>query len=150
MATREVTESDYRALILAELGQAADSALARQLTVLWSIAGGVSGGNDRLQYLRVKRAAIDFLLADAHTAVDAKEGDASESFGQVFEHLLKLATAVDEAIAMALKSGAGRRAPAVGQLNRTAPIQATDPAPPTYPLDANERAYRGDPYRVSK
>lgn len=145
-----VTETEYRSLLLEELRQTEDSAVARQWGALWRMQGALSGGNTYLRYLRVKRAAIDFLLSEKHAKVDSKEGDASESFGQIFEHLLDLAKATDTAIALAVKAGAGRRAPVVGQLSRTAPRMPTDQPPSNFPLDANDPAYRGDPYRRSK
>lgn len=139
-----LTEEQYIALIIAGIGgDTDDSVLATNLPLFWQARDSIDDLNARA--LLVKLDAIDLLLGQTWRKVSFKALDgASVNLSDMFKHLLDLRDAVQAAADRGdtLASVGG----AVGELTTQAPV-----APPFvgWP-DANDRAYRGDPYRSRK
>lgn len=141
-----LTEEQYIQLIITSIGgDTTTNLLATTLPTLWAAHESVEDLNARA--LLIKVDAIELLLGQNWKYVSFKAlNGASVSASDIFDHLLKLRQiAIEQAERGADLSSVGG---AVGQLEATAPID-----PPlglgSYP-DANDRAYRGDPYRSRK
>lgn len=139
-----MTEEEYIAQIITSIGgDTTDGMLATNLPIYWAARDSVADLNARA--LLVKRDGIDLLLGNTWRKVDFKALDgASVSLSDMFDHLLKLRSVVQDQIdRLADQAAAGG---AVGELLTTAPI-----GPPTvFGPDANSGAYRGSPYLSRK
>ena len=139
----ELTEQEYQELIVAEVGDDARRTLASTVGVYWRRYDAYS--DLELRYLHVKLAAIDLMLGRVRGQVTIRDGDgASVDLNKLFDHL----TAMRELVTTQIASGVGSSSAAssggaIGQLTKTAPQMP----PVGGPLDANDTAYRGDPYR---
>jgi hypothetical protein len=142
----------YQDLILEEIGaslSACDddeenpcgSKLKPKIKTLWQVYSDKGDISLRLQYLYVKRAAIDWLLGQNRTATDAKLGPFDSDGKSIFDNLLELRKLINEQIEEeeSLSITTGR--PLVAAIERIAPVMVEEG---TYP-DLNDRAYRGDP-----
>lgn len=133
-----LTAAQYQTLILAELGDTADGALAASLDLLWQRFDGVASLEAR--YHASKLAAIDFLLGQTRTEVDFRTSSGSAiSASQAFAHLQALRAGVELALGAL---GAGSGGVALGPLTKTAPL-----TPTSGQVDPNRRALRGDPLK---
>lgn len=136
-----VTDSQYKALILAELqAEGADlTLLSANIATIWDVWESKARLSSRLRYLYSKRQCVELVLGQHWLDVDHDEGDVSDKASQLSANLQKLRDALSDAIALEEKQAMGTRRPAVGRLTTTAPITVTSGA------DPNDRAYRGDP-----
>lgn len=135
-----LTEAQYKALIVAEVGDDAAGTVAAQIDVLWDLYADQS---DAARYLRTKRHAITLLMGSVRTQVNTTGFDGSKiEWSDLLANLQAMLDAVDaEIAASAAAAGAGGVS---GVLTRTAPIAA----PAGWAgADANSRGLRGDAYR---
>lgn len=140
----ELTEQEYQDLIVAEVGDDAASTLASTVGVYWRRYDGYTDLETR--YLQVKLAAIDLMLGRVRKQVDFRDpAGISASAHQLFTHLTQMRDIVQDQIdsgAGVASSGAAAGG-GIGLLTKTAPQMP----PAGSLLDANDTAYRGDPYR---
>lgn len=135
-----LTEADYKALIILQVGDNTAGVLAANIDLLWTSHDDVS--DPALVASLTKRDAIDLMLGQVRTNVDFRTSSGSAvSLSDLFDHLLKMRQAVELEIAAAQASlgGGGALAP----LTTTAPIERDSAGGP----DPNSRVYRGDPLR---
>lgn len=143
------TAAQMQNLILMEVGEPLTGGpLAPVLPTLWSMYAdkGVLPNGARLQYLYVLAKAFDIkiglIMDGAYMAVGLVQQEALDD--KVPGYMKQRDTALEE-IAKLEKIASGLRAPAVGQLARTAPIQPDDLSSTALGPDPNSRAIRGDP-----
>lgn len=136
-------EAAYKEQIIDEVGDDTAGTLASRITRLWTKHDNQPTLEH--QYLYAKRSAIDVMLARVRGQTTIRDGDgASVDLNKLFDHLQAMRSFVTDLITEA-ESGTSSGG-AVGDLTTTAPI-----APPsTSFVDANDRAYRGDPYYSRK
>lgn len=135
-----LTDAQYQQLIVAEVGDDAQSTLASTVPVYWVRYSGIADLEARFLY--AKLAAIDLMLGRVRGQVTIRDGDgASVDLNKLFDHLTTMRETVQTQIEGA--SQAGSASSAAGDLTTTAPIMP----PAGSRIDANDRAYRGDPYR---
>lgn len=136
-----LTEQQYIDLIVAEVGDDAASTLATTVPLYWGRHAGLA---DEARFLATKRDAIDVMLGRVRGQVRiVGVGGASIDAHQLTTHLQDMRALVQAQIESdTAASGAGG---AVGALATPAPVPA-----PLGAFDANDRAYRGDPYRRTR
>jgi hypothetical protein len=83
-----VTEAEYIALVITELGDDTSGTLATNVPLYWTRRSVVT--DLELRYLLVKRDAIDLLLGSLRDAIDRDSGGDSIKESQAFDHLLVL------------------------------------------------------------
>lgn len=134
----------WLAVLVAELHDTPDGLLAAHKEAFAALASGYPAP---LDYLLVRQRALTLLIGDlmrvlqqAQTPTDI---DAARAMLQVRQEQAR-AVATDLTSYQTQTGATGAGGIAVGLLTTTAPIAA----PPGWP-DANDRAYRGDPYRRS-
>lgn len=139
----ELTEQEYQDLIVAEVGDDARSTLASTIGVYWRRHDGYTDLDVR--YLHVKLAAVDLMLGRVRGQVTIRDGDgASVDLNKLFDHLTAMRETVQAQIASGVASSGGASSGGgIGLLTKTAPQMP----PAGSLLDANDTAYRGDPYR---
>lgn len=132
-----LTEAEYQALIVAELG--GDATVSAQIATLWSETD--DSATLREHYLRAKVKAIRLLMGTARLQVSFKAlNGASVNLSDLFKHLRELLEATEAELAASATAAGGYES---GEITKTAPVEQPDSAP----FDANDRAFRGDPYR---
>lgn len=139
----ELTAQEYQDLIMAEVGDDARGTLAWAIDTYWRRYDAYADLESR--YLHVKLAAIDLMLGRVRGQVTIRDGDGgSVDLNKLFDHLTAMRETVQSQIASGVGAGsAASSGGAIGQLTKTAPQMP--PAGSGY--DANDTAYRGDPYR---
>jgi hypothetical protein len=143
------TAQQMQNLILMEVGEPLTGGpIGPVLPTLWSMFTdkGLLPNGTRLQYLYVLAKAFDIkigLIMDGaympvgqvqHEKLDDKVSGYRQQRDATLEEIVKLE-----------KVAGGLRAPVVGQLTRTAPIQPADSPYTTLGPDPNDRRFRGDP-----
>ena len=137
-----LSEQEYKDLILSDLPETTDGRLALNVDVLWTRFDTIT--DLEAHYLSTRLAAIDLLLGAAAQLVSFRTSSGSSvQASDVFDHLTKL-----RELAVAAIGGTSASGSAAGQLTATAPIDPPFGAGSV--PDANDRAYRGDPYRSRK
>lgn len=138
-----LSEQQYQDLIIAEVGDDAAASLASTVPLYWLRRSGIADLD--LRYLYAKRDAIDLMLGKVRGLVKIVGVDgASVDAHQLTLHLQELRIVVEHQIVeLAQLASSGGVA---GVLTTTAPIMP----PTTSPYDANDGAYRGSTYRVSR
>lgn len=133
-----LSEQQYQDLIVAEVGDDASAVLASTVPLYWA---RYSAYDLETRFLYTKRAAIDLMLGRVRAKVDVQvfEGP-RKSMSQLFDHLTQMRATVEALISTADQVGSAGAAS--GDLTTTAPIMP----PAGSRIDANDRAYRGDPY----
>lgn len=139
----ELTEQEYRDLIVAEVGDDAQSTLRSTIGVYWRRYDAYADLETR--YLHAKLAAVDLMIGRVRSRVTIRDGDgASVDLNKLFDHLTTMRETVEAQIARGIGAGsAAASGGAIGLLTKTAPQMP----PAGSLLDANDTAYRGDPYR---
>lgn len=134
-----LTAAEYQALLVAMFG---NQTVTDNILTYWQAAGQPYSDDDPgLIYLATRLYVLDLALAGAIGKVDFRAlNGASVSQSQEFDHLMALHKLWSDELAAGVQSSAGAR---VSQIAKTAPIEP----PYTTMPDANDRAYRGDPYR---
>ena len=132
-----LTDVQYQALIIVEVGDDAGSSLAFSVPLYWERHRGIA--DPELRYLDAKRDAIDLLLGPAKDQVDVTSDGDTAKLDQRWKHLLEMRNLVNDLILQA--SSQSDVGAAAGALTTTAPIMA-----PIGALDSNAAAYRGSPY----
>ena len=136
MAT--LTEDQYRALIVAELGNL--QIVKTNINTYWQLAADAATLNER--YLRAKRAALDLVLGLAASQVSFKALDgASVSLSDMFDHWMALRELIQGQLDVGAAQAQGGGL--VGEMTKTAPIMAPPGAP-----NPNAQAYRGDVFAL--
>lgn len=136
-----LTEAEYQALIITEIGDDASTTLAINVPIYWSMRDGVA--DLALRYLYVKRDALLLMIGTLRGMVDVtSDGDSVKNSQQV-TNLRLLLSLLDEQIAGATESGGASAA--AGELTKTAPIMA-----PVGYNDSNAAIYRGSPYQARR
>lgn len=135
-----LTADAYKAQIVDEVGDTASGHIAANVSTYWTMYDHVTSLH--LRYLYAKRKAIDVLLGKVREQVDMTgvEG-VRAALDQKSKHLLAMRETVEADIKATTMQGAGQ--PTIGTLTQTAPVMP----PVTGGIDANDRRYRGDPYR---
>lgn len=138
------TTEQLKAAIATQVGLAGDAAFAAHLDVLWLVYEAEGLVHPRLQYWSALRDAYEYRIGAIEKPFDWKEADVSESGSDVVKlwaERMKRLDALILAFRSQLAQGGGI---VVGQMTRTAPIQADDPRETQYP-DPNARRLKGDP-----
>lgn len=138
-----LTSDQYKALVLTDLNQVgnADTTAARDL--YWIAHEDKGGFHPRLQYLYTKRDVIHYLIGQHwSTAVDRAVGETDTKYQDRIENLQSLLTATEAEITRLEGQRRKGRAPVVGVLTATTPVDTSEVTP-----NPNDRAYRGDPLR---
>lgn len=136
-----LTEAEYQALIITEIGDDDAATLATTVPLYWSRRSGVADLESR--YQAVKRDALILMLGTVRGLVDMSSGGDSIKLSQKLTNLRTMLEILDEQIAQA--SGAAGASAAAGELTQTAPI-----LPPTGSFDSNAGVYRGSPYQTRR
>lgn len=135
-----LSDSDLKGMILEEMGQFNNPFLALTIeTVLWPLYEEKSFIAPRLQYLYVKRHAMDWLRSQ-HNPSPGQQATLEED-PQVTLRAKLRNEAHDEIEKVERKSAASRLA-VVGQSNVTSPLENE-----RHEGNPNDRYYRGDPLR---
>jgi hypothetical protein len=138
----ELTEQEYQQLIVAEVGDDSTRTLASTVGVYWRRYDAYT--DLEVRYLHVKLAAVDLMLGRVRGQVTIRDGDgASVDLNKLFDHLATMRETVQAQIDIGVGAGSAASGGAIGVLTKTAPIMP----PAGSLLDANDPAYRGDPYR---
>lgn len=133
-----LTEAEYIAQIITELGDDAAGTLAINVPIYWGMRDTIA--DLALRYLIVKRDAIILLIGTLRKAVDLTSDGDTVKLSQQITNLRTLLELLDSELAGA-SSSSGASA-AAGELSQTAPIM-----PPTGYNDSNAAVYRGSPYQ---
>lgn len=110
-------------------------------------------GVPRLQYLYVRRDALDTMLGPTWSQVSYnQQGYLSESLSDQNRALLAMRAAVQLEIEAMEKTARGRRPGAILPITQSAPVTQADGAaqgqtPNTQPYNANDPSLTGSPYR---
>jgi len=135
----------YQSLIVTQVGDTSDALIASQIATLWDLNDDQS--TLKLQFLTTKRAAIEMLMGTVRQQVTFEiAGDHRRQQSDKLKNLQIMLATVNDEIDRYAASGIGTDsdfAAATGDLTTTTPISPPSAAGP----DANDRAYRGDPYR---
>lgn len=135
-----LTDSEYKALIVSEIGDTPSGVLASSIDTYWTRAE--LEATTELRYLRAKMTAIRVVMgAERRTSVDSSSiGGISSKLQQRMQSLQTMLSDTkveyDSQVATI-----GSYAGVVGQLTTTAPV-----SPPTGSVDANSLDYAGNPY----
>lgn len=136
-----IYEQQEKELIAAQLGKTGDTAFAHVLDLLYEQH---RHEHPTLRFLLVKYDCYTSLLLGLDRPFDWKEGDTSESRGQLATQLQKGQDSVADEIQRVRLMLRGNAAVSLGQITRKAPIEVTDRETPTLVPDPNSRRYRGD------
>ena len=141
-----LTDQQYKDLIIDET-EDPGGIISKNIDVYWEIESDRGKVSKKLQYLYTFRKALMTLLTRAHKKVDFNSsGDLQVRLQQMSDNLQELydrtQSEIDELEKQIDSAGGG----AVGQLTQTAPVMPPSRSGP----DANDRRYRGDPYRRNK
>lgn len=132
----------YQSLIVAEVGDTASNLIAGQIATLWTLNDDQP--TEKLQYLHTKRAAIGMLMGAVREQVSQQGTDGVRTdLSDKLKNLSLMLAATERGIADLLTQSQAGIGPQSGELTTTTPISPPCPSGP----DANDRAYRGDPYR---
>lgn len=138
-----LSEQQYQDLILAEVGDDASRVVESTIALYWQRFAAIADLETRSLY--VKRACIDLLLGRARKQVTFKDASgATVDLNKLFDHLTTMRNDIDSLIET--QSTAASAGGAAGDLTHTAPVMPPSGAR----VDANDRAYRGDPYRRAR
>lgn len=137
-----LTDTDWKTLVIDQVGDDAATTLAGKIDLLWAAAGEYSTA-PKVRFEYAKRGAIQTMQARVREQVDFETNAGLKvSLEQKFTALATMLEQVEAAIAKAARQAGSRRAPAVGQIETTAPIGRPVCGGP----DANSRRLRGDAY----
>lgn len=132
-----LTAAEYQDLIVAELG--GDATVSAQIGTLWSETDDAA--TLREHYLRAKIKAIRLLMGSARLQVTFRAlNGASVNLSDLFKNLREM---LEDAEAELRADTAAQGGYESGEITKAAPVEQPDDSP----VDANDRAYRGDPYR---
>jgi hypothetical protein len=132
-----MTEAEYIALIITEIGDNVAGTLATNVPIYWSMRSAYA--DLALRYLIVKRDAIILMIGTLRKAVDVTSDGDTVKLSQQITNLRTLLELLDGELAGA-SSSSGASA-AAGELTKAAPIM-----PPTGYNDSNAAVYRGSVY----
>jgi hypothetical protein len=132
------TAAEYQQFLIEEFQ---NDTVTANIARYWALSAGAT---DALTYLRTRLYILDLALTGAVGKVSFKALDGSSvEQSDYFDHLLELR----KLAAAELQAAAGDvGGVAVGTLLKTAPIEP----PCGFQPDANDRAFRGDPYRRTR
>lgn len=143
------TAQQMQNLILMEVGEPLTGGpIAPVLPTLWSMFAdkGLLPHGTRLQYLYVLAKAFDIKIGLIMDGAYMPVGQVQhEKLDDKVPGYMKQRDASLEEISKLEKVASGLRAPAVGQITRTAPIGPADSPYTTLGPDPNDRRWRGDP-----
>ena len=144
-----LSDTEYKALIVSEVGDTDAGLVAGQIDTLWSLFASVS--DTWLRFLYAKRRAINLLIGESRKRVDYEDPGLKQKRGEEVKRLLEMLDEVKAEIttaeaAIAAEAAASSDVPAVGELTTTAPRSN----PTTGGLDGNAPAYRGDLYTTRR
>jgi hypothetical protein len=132
-----LTEAEYQALIITEVGDDTTGTLATNVPVYWSMRDTIA--DLALRYLYVKRDAIILMMGKLRDLVDMSSGGDSIKLSQQITNLRTLLEVLESQLEQVSQTGGASAA--AGQLTQTAPI-----LPPPGAFDANSQDYRGNVY----
>jgi hypothetical protein len=138
------TTEQLKAAIITQVSLVGDAAFAAHLDILWTIYEAEGLVHPRLQYWLALRDAYLYKISLIERPYDWKEADVSESGSDAVKVWLDAIKGLNEmmmAFRAQLAQGGGI---VVGQMTRTAPIQADDPREWMFP-DPNAMRHRGSP-----
>lgn len=144
------TVDQYKAQVIAEVGDNDAGLLAAQIDLIWGTFAAAKSTVPALQFFYAKLIAIDMMLGTVRQDVDYADLALKESLTDLMENLLKMKVSVKEDLAAAIvtagQASGARRGGVSGVITRQAP--STPPWPGG--IDANDAAYRGDAYRRTR
>lgn len=130
-----MTAEEYQQLLIDEFQNATVTA---NMSRYWAFAAGAT---DAMTYLRTRLYIFDLALTGAVGKVSFKALDGSSvEQSDYFDHLLRLRELAAAELQAAANDAGGI---GVSTILKTAPIEP----PCGFQPDANDRAFRGDPYR---
>lgn len=134
-----LTDAEQQTLILALVGDDDQGTVAAVLPILWKQTAGATSDDQRR--LQTQLLAVDVLLARVRGRVSFRTADGTQvTEAQLTENLQTMRRNVLDDLARLQQVESG---PVIGDLSTTAPVEPPDGSF----VDANDRAYRGDPYR---
>lgn len=141
-----LSAAQYQRLIIRQCGMTDDEAFAETVALLWELHAdrGETFGTP-LQFLYVKRDAIDDLLGIHVLDHDIKDDERSASRSQIPKNIREIRETVVLEIERLEKRGRAGAAPLVGEITQKTPRQVVtgtlpDPDDPFYAGDALRRA----------
>lgn len=134
-----VSDADLQALLLVEVNGQSDSDLANSLATLWGLYAEKALMAPRLQYLYVKRHALDFRIGELSAQVDLLLGTDRIVQEQEVQHLQQMRGDVEAEIKVVEARARANRAPAIGVITKREPSVVPPDAP-----DPSDSLYRGD------
>lgn len=147
-----LTASDYKSLIVTEVGDTTDGLINLEIETLWELYAATT--DLMLRYFQTKRKAIDLLMGKVREQISFSGNNAGNQvtveLSDKLDHLQTMWKNVSSEISdreqvLSDRVTAGQqtlRQPVVGQLHQTAPVMGRSGYP-----DPNDRRYRGDPLR---
>ena len=140
-----LTDAQYKQLVILQTGDTADLALTTNIDLLWELHTD-KAALPELRFRYVKREAIGVVLGKLREQVSfTGPGQLSMSLHQRIDTLIAMDGLLRAEIVRLEAAGVGH-APAAAQLITPAPVVP----PGGSGVDANDRAYRGDPYRRTR
>jgi hypothetical protein len=137
-----MNETAYLELIVVEVGDNEQNTLRQIAPTLWVLYSDKVPTH--LRYLYTKRHAVEFLMGYYRDKVTFAGMNSSFQIAEKMTNLKTMWDLVNFEIQKRENESSANRTPLSGQLTNVVPIEKPD----NYSYDANDRALRGDAYKL--
>lgn len=137
------TEIQYKALIIAEIGDNDQQLLARTIDGAWLLYDDYST-LPAVRYQLALRKCIELMMGSVRNDVTVRSDGETANNSDRIKHLQMMLENATMEITRLISQASRRVGGATGTITRTAPTMP----PTTTSIDANDPAYRGDVYRT--